>query len=69
MCRFVMVSGASKAVKTEVFFGELGDGTLHNCSWTFMHEPPLSPPSFNQISSSGKMLYHVSRDSLHVFDL
>ena len=59
-----MVSGASKTVNTDVFLGELGVRTLHSCAWTFMHEPPLSPPNFTQISSSGRVSCHVSRDTL-----
>ncbi|CAI7997949.1 hypothetical protein GBAR_LOCUS2288, partial [Geodia barretti] len=35
------------AVKSGVFFGEFGVGTLHNCAWTFIHEPPLSPPNLS----------------------
>ena len=31
------MSGASNAVKTDVFFGEFGVGMLHNCAWTFIH--------------------------------
>ena len=55
---------ASNAVKTDVFFGEFGVGTLHNCAWTFIHEPPLSPPNFTQTSPSSMPLSHVIRQAL-----
>ena len=67
MWRLVKVSGASKTVNTDVFLGEFGARTLHSCAWTFMHEPPLSPPNFTQISSSGRVSCHVSCDTL--FDI
>ena len=46
---------AWKAAKIHVFSTELGCGTLQIWKDILKHPPPLSPPIFTQISSSGHM--------------
>ena len=53
MCRLDGVSGASKTAKTQLFFGELGCGTLQTWKESFIESPPLSPPIFTQSSPWG----------------
>ena len=56
-----MLSGASNSEKTQLFLTEFGFSTLTIWKESFMDEPPLSPPIFNQISSGGiTSLCHVS---------
>ena len=55
------MSGASNSAKTQLFLTELGLSTLTICSESLKDVPPLSPPTFSQISLDGmKPLCHVS---------
>ena len=53
MWRLMAESLAWKAAKTHVFSTELGCGTLQIWKDILKDPPPLSPPIFTQISSSG----------------
>lgn len=62
--RLAFVSSAGKIVTTTVFWGEFGWLTLAIWKTCLKFPPPLSPPIFSQISSSGMLLCHVRRSRL-----
>lgn len=65
MCKFVRLSPASKHEKTQVLCTAFGVGVFTIWKFILNDPPPLSPPIFTHISSSGMMpLCQVSLPTL-----